>query len=181
MSALNRFSADTAAERKLLLDLCEKADIKAVESDHWANGGEGSEELSRAVVKILDEEPANFELLYDDELTLWEKTRTIAKELYHAEDITADQKVKKQFELLQKEHGKLPVCIAKTPLSFSTDPSLKGIPSGHIVPIREVRLSNGAGFVVIICGDVMTMPGLPRKPAAENIYVNDKGEIEGLF
>ncbi len=181
MVALNRFSADTAAERKLLLDLCEKIGIKAVESDHWAKGGEGSEELSHAIINMLNEEPANFEYLYNSQLSLWGKTRTIAQELYGAEDIIADQKIRNQFALLEKSHGDLPVCIAKTPLSFSTDPLLKGAPSGHVVPIREIRLSNGAGFVVVICGDVMTMPGLPRKPAAEEIYVNDKGNIEGLF
>ena len=181
MVALNRFTADTEAERKLLLELCEKTGIIAVESDHWAKGGKGSEELSHAIVKMLDEEPANFEYLYNAKLSLWGKTRTIAQELYGAEDIIADQKVRNQFAVLEKSHGDLPICIAKTPLSFSTDPMLKGAPNGHVVPIREVRLSNGAGFVVVICGDIMTMPGLPRKPAAENIYVNDKGAIEGLF
>jgi formate--tetrahydrofolate ligase len=181
MVALNRFSADTAAERKLLLDLCKKTGIKAVESNHWEKGGEGAEELSRALVKMLDEEEANFEFLYNAQLSLWGKTRTIAQELYGAEDIIADQKVRNQFAVLEKSHGDLPICIAKTPLSFSTDPLLKGAPSGHVVPIREVRLSNGAGFVVVVCGDIMTMPGLPRHPAAEKIYVNDKGEIEGLF
>jgi len=181
MVALNRFTDDTAAERKLLLELCEKTDIKAVESDHWAKGGKGSEALSQAVIEMLDKEPANFEYLYNAQLSLWGKTRTIAQELYGAEDIIADQKVRNQFSLLEKSHGDLPICIAKTPLSFSTDPLLKGAPSGHVVPIREVRLSNGAGFVVVICGDVMTMPGLPRKPAAEGIYVNQDGLIEGLF
>ena len=179
--ALNRFTADTKAERKLLLNLCEKTDIKAVESDHWARGGEGSESLSKAVIRMLDAEPANFEFLYNAQLSLWGKTRTIAQELYGAEDIIADQKIRNQFALLEKSHGGLPICIAKTPLSFSTDPLLKGAPNGHVVPIREIRLSNGAGFVVVICGDVMTMPGLPRKPAAEEIYVNKQGKIEGLF
>lgn len=181
MVALNQFSADTKAERELLLSLCEKTGMKAVESDHWARGGKGSEALSHAVIKMLDEEPANFEFLYNAQLSLWGKTRTIAQELYGAEDIIADQKVRNQFAVLEKSHGNLPICIAKTPLSFSTDPLLKGAPSGHVVPIREIRLSNGAGFVVVVCGDIMTMPGLPRKPAAESIYVNDDGEIEGLF
>lgn len=181
MVALNQFSADTLKERQLLLDLCKKTGINAVESNHWEEGGKGSIELSKAVVKMLDEEPASFEFLYNAQLSLWGKTRTIAQELYGAEDIIADQKVRNQFAVLEKSHGDLPICIAKTPLSFSTDPLLKGAPSGHVVPIREVRLSNGAGFVVVICGDVMTMPGLPRKPAAETIYVNDEGEIEGLF
>ena len=144
-------------------------------------GSEGSEALGHAVVKMIDEEPCEFEFLYNKSLSLWGKTRTIAQELYGAEDIIADKAVRKQFEKLEKSHGGLPICIAKTPLSFSTDPLLKNAPSGHVVPIREIRLSAGAGFVVVICGDIMTMPGLPRHPAAEQIYVNDDGEIEGLF
>jgi formate--tetrahydrofolate ligase len=179
--ALNRFSADTKAERKLLLDLCEKAGIKAVESDHWARGGEGAEDLSKAVVEMIETQPAKFEFLYNVQLSLWGKTRTIAQELYGAEDIIADKKVRNQFNILQESYGDLPICIAKTPLSFSTDPLLKGAPSGHMVPIREVRLANGAGFIVVICGDIMTMPGLPKRPAAEDIYVREDGEIEGLF
>jgi len=179
--ALNRFSADTKAERKLLLDLCAKAGIKAVESDHWARGGEGAEYLSKAVVEMIETQPAEFEFLYNVQLSLWGKTRTIAQELYGAEDIIADKKVRNQFNILQESYGDLPICIAKTPLSFSTDPLLKGAPSGHMVPIREVRLSNGAGFIVVICGDIMTMPGLPKRPAAEDIYVREDGEIEGLF
>jgi formate--tetrahydrofolate ligase len=179
--ALNRFNADTEAERKLLLSLCEKNHIKAVESDHWAMGSEGSEALGHAVIKMIDEEPCDFEFLYNTQLSLWGKTRTIAQELYGAEDIIADKAVRNQFEKLEKTHGSLPICIAKTPLSFSTDPLLKNAPSGHVVPVREVRLSAGAGFVVVICGDIMTMPGLPRHPAAENIFVNEAGEVEGLF
>jgi formate--tetrahydrofolate ligase len=179
--ALNRFNADTEAERELLLSLCEKSGIKAIESDHWAMGSEGSEALGQAVVKMIDEEPCEFEFLYNTQLSLWGKTRTIAQELYGAEDIIADKAVRTQFEKLQKTHGDLPICIAKTPLSFSTDPLLKNAPSGHVVPIREIRLSAGAGFVVVVCGDIMTMPGLPRHPAAENIYVNEEGLVEGLF
>ena len=181
MVALNRFNADTEAERELLLELCDKAAINAVESDHWAMGSEGSEALGHAVIKMIDEEPCEFEFLYNKSLSLWGKTRTIAQELYGAEDIIADKAVRKQFDKLEKSHGGLPICIAKTPLSFSTDPLLKNAPSGHVVPIREIRLSAGAGFVVVICGDIMTMPGLPRHPAAENIFVNEEGEIEGLF
>ena len=181
MVAINRFNTDTEAERKLILDLCHKSGIHAVEADHWAMGGEGAEELAAAMMKMLDEEPAEFEFLYNKQLSLWGKTRTIAQELYGAEDIIADKAIRKQFDKLNKEHGDLPVCIAKTPLSFSTDPHLKNAPSGHVVPIRDIRLSNGAGFVVVICGDIMTMPGLPRHPAAENIFVNDEGEVEGLF
>jgi formate--tetrahydrofolate ligase len=179
--ALNRFNADTEAERDLLLKLCEKNGIKAVESDHWAMGSEGSEALGHAVIKMIDEEPCDFEFLYNKQLSLWGKTRTIAQELYGAEDIIADKAVRTQFEKLEKTHGGLPICIAKKPLSFSTDPQLKNAPSGHVVPVREVRLSAGAGFVVVICGDIMTMPGLPRHPAAENIFVNEEGDVEGLF
>lgn len=179
--ALNRFNADTEAERQHFLALCEKNHINAVESDHWAMGGEGAQALGEAVVKMIDEEPAEFEFLYNAQLSLWGKARTIAQELYGAEDIIADKAVRKQFAKLEKSHSGLPVCIAKTPLSFSTDPLLKNAPSGHVVPIREVRLSAGAGFVVVICGDIMTMPGLPRTPAAEGIFVNENGEIDGLF
>ena len=179
--ALNRFNADTEAERELLLKLCEKNGIKAVESDHWAMGSEGSEALGHTVIKMMDEEPCDFEFLYNKQLSLWGKTRTIAQELYGAEDIIADKAVRTQFDKLEKTHGGLPICIAKTPLSFSTDPQLKNAPSGHVVPVREVRLSAVAGFVVVICGDIMTMPGLPRHPAAENIFVNEEGDVEGLF
>ncbi len=181
MVALNRFNADTKAERELFMSLCEKEGIKTVESDHWAMGSEGSEDLGKAVVAMIDDEPAQFEFLYNAQLSLWGKTRTIAQELYGAEDIIADKAVRTQFAKLEKNYGNFPVCIAKTPLSFSTDPQLKNAPSGHVVPVREVRLSAGAGFVVVICGDIMTMPGLPRTPAAEAIYVNDAGDIEGLF
>ena len=179
--ALNSFSADTDAERELLQSLCARDNIRIVESDHWARGSEGSLALSQAVVNMLDNEPAQFEYLYDAKLSLWDKTRTIAQQLYGAEDIIADKAVRRQFTKLQASHGDLPVCIAKTPLSFSTDPLLKNAPSGHVVPVRDVRLSAGAGFVVVICGDIMTMPGLPKKPAAESISVNDQGQIEGLF
>ena len=181
MVALNSFSADTDAERATFFKLCEEAGITAVESDHWARGGEGAEELAKTVVDMLDTQESNFDFLYPDDMPLWDKVKTIATELYHADDIIADQKVRNHFDLLQEKYGNLPVCIAKTPLSFTTDPSVKGAPTGHVMPIRELRLSAGAGFIVVVCGDVMTMPGLPRVPAAENIYVREDGEIEGLF
>jgi len=181
MVALNSFSADTDAERATFFKLCEEAGISAVESDHWARGGEGAENLAKEVVSMLDSQESNFDFLYPSDMTLYDKVKTVAQELYHASDISGDAKVMKQFETLQKKYGDLPVCIAKTPLSFTTDPSVKGAPSGHVINIRELRLSAGAGFIVIICGDVMTMPGLPRVPAAENIYVREDGEIEGLF
>ena len=181
MVALNSFSADTDAERATFFKLCEEAGISAVESDHWARGSEGSEALAKQVVEMLDTQESNFKFLYEDDMPLWDKVKTIATELYHADDIIADQKVRNHFNLLQEKYGNLPVCIAKTPLSFTTDPSVKGAPTGHVMPIRELRLSAGAGFIVVVCGDVMTMPGLPRVPAAENIYVREDGEIEGLF
>ncbi len=180
--AINKFSADTDAEINLLRQLCAEIGVNAIMSDHWALGGKGSVELAQQVVDIIDNEPSNFHFLYEDDIPLWDKVRTVAQELYGAQGIIADKKIRDQFASLQAEgYGDLPVCIAKTPLSFSTDPALKGAPSNHVVPIREVRLSNGAGFLVVICGDVMTMPGLPRVPAAEKIFVNPEGQIEGLF
>jgi formate--tetrahydrofolate ligase len=181
MVAINSFVADTDAERACLIKLCNDSDINIVESSHWENGSAGSTELAKSVVKIIAEQPANFEFLYQSNLSLWTKTRTIAHELYGAVDIIANTKVRKMFAKFQEKHGELPVCIAKTPLSFSTDPLLKGVPTDHVVPIMDLRLSHGAKFVVVICGDVMTMPGLPRRPAAEDIYVNEEGNIEGLF
>ena len=180
--AINRFSADTDAESDLLRQLCAEIGARAIMCDHWAMGGEGTVDLAKEVVRMIDEEENNFRFLYDDDLPLWDKTRTIAQELYGAQGIIADQRVRNAFAKLQDDgYGNLPVCIAKTPLSFTTDPDCKGAPSNHVVPIRDVRLSAGAGFVVVICGDIMTMPGLPRVPAAEKIYVNKEGLIEGLF
>ncbi|MCP3666748.1 MAG: formate--tetrahydrofolate ligase [Gammaproteobacteria bacterium] len=180
--AINRFSSDTKSELNLLRQLCAEIGVSAIVCDHWAKGGEGAIELAQHVVDLIDNEPANFRLLYEDDMRLWDKVRTIAQEIYDAQGIIADKKIRDRFASLEEEgYGHLPVCVAKTPLSFSTDPGLLGAPSGHVVPIREVRLSAGAGFVVVICGDIMTMPGLPRVPTAEKIYVNEAGEIEGLF
>ena len=179
--AINRFSADTDAEIELLQKKCAEIGVQAIMCDHWAMGGEGTEELAREVVAMIDRQPTEFRYLYDDATPLWDKVKTVATELYGADDIIADQKVRDQFAKLQEDFGELPVCIAKTPMSFSTDPDLRGAPTGHVVPIREVRLSAGAGFVVVICGNIMTMPGLPRVPTAEKIFVNQAGHIEGLF
>lgn len=180
--AINKFSADTPAEVNLLRQLCAEIGVKAFICDHWALGGKGAVDLAKNVVEMIENEPSNFHFLYPDEMPLMDKVRTIAQELYGAQGIIADQKVRDELHTLQNEgYGHLPVCIAKTPLSFSTDAALKGAPSNHVVPIREVRLSNGAGFLVVICGDVMTMPGLPRVPAAEKIHVNKAGHVEGLF
>jgi formate--tetrahydrofolate ligase len=180
--AINKFSADTPAEVNLLRQLCAEIGVKAFICDHWALGGKGAVDLAKNVVEMIEKEPSKFHFLYPDEMPLMDKVRTIAQELYGAQGVIADQKVRDELQTLQDEgYGHLPVCIAKTPLSFSTDAALKGAPSNHVVPIREVRLSNGAGFLVVICGDVMTMPGLPRVPAAEKIHVNKAGHVEGLF
>ena len=150
---------------------------------HWANGGKGTKDLAKKVVEICKKSKKNnFKFLYNEKETLWNKIETIAKEIYKASKITADEKVKEELIKFEKNgYGKLPVCIAKTQYSFSVDPKLKGAPSDHEIPIREVRLSSGAEFIVVICGSIMTMPGLPRVPAADSIKINNKGEIDGLF
>jgi formate--tetrahydrofolate ligase len=174
--AINKFSADTEAEMAALLDACAELEVEAVLADHWAAGAAGAADLARAVVRTIAERPSDFRTLYADDMGLWEKTRTIARTLYGASDIIANKRVRNQFsDLEQAGFGSFPVCIAKTQYSLSTDPDLKGAPSGHVVPIREVRLAGGAEFVVVICGDIMTMPGLPRKPAADSISVDSQG------
>ena len=179
---LNRFSADSEAERALVLERCQALGAAAVESDHWASGGAGAEDLANKVVETIDGTPSNFKPLYADDVPLWDKVRTVAQEVYGADDIIADKKVRTQFKDLQDGgFGHFPVCIAKTQYSFSTDPNLKGAPSNHVVPVREVRVSAGAEFLVVVCGDIMTMPGLPRTPAANSINVDESGNIIGLF
>jgi formate--tetrahydrofolate ligase len=179
--ALNRFSGDRAEELHQVEQACAEIGATAVSCDHWARGGAGAETLARVVVETLDSEPAAFRPLYPDDLPLWEKTRTIAQDLYGAQGIIADQKVRDAFRRLQEGgYGHYPVCIAKTPLSFSTDPQLKGAPARHVVPVREVRLAAGAEFIVVVCGDIMTMPGLPRVPSAARIRVAGDGRIDGL-
>ena len=149
---------------------------------HWADGGEGTKELAQTVASICEAKSKTFKYLYEDDLPLFKKIEKIALEIYHASEVVADTKVRQQLKDFEaKGYGNLPVCIAKTQYSFSTDPSLKGAPSGHVLPVREVRLSSGAEFVVVVCGEIMTMPGLPRVPAADSIKLNDEGEIEGLF
>ncbi len=180
--AVNHFTADTAAEVELLRKKMAHHGAPVVESRHWADGGRGAEELAREVVRVIDSTPSNFRLLYGDDEPLWDKIKAVATKIYGAADITADTKVRNQIRKLQDDgYGKLPVCIAKTQYSFSTDPLLRGAPSGHVVNIREVRLSAGAEFIVPICGDIMTMPGLPREPAANKIDVDESGRIVGLF
>ena len=180
--SINRFSSDTDAEMALLRKLCAKVNVECVLADHWATGGAGAIDLAKTVVRTVSEKPSKFHTLYPDDMTLWEKTRTIAREIYGASDITADKSVKDRFADLEKEgFGKFPICVAKTQYSFTTSADTKGAPSGFTIPIREVRLSAGAEFVVVICGDIMTMPGLPKVPAANHIKLNAKGEVEGLF
>jgi formate--tetrahydrofolate ligase len=179
--AINRFIQDTPAEIDTLRQLCAGMGVKVIECTHWADGSAGTEELAKEVVNIIENTPGKFKYLYEDGATLWEKTRTIAREIYRASDITADTKVRKQFEEYQKLYGNFPICMAKTQYSFSTDPSLIGAPENHSVNIRELRLSAGAEFIVAVCGDIMIMPGLPKVPAAVSIFVNEEGQVEGLF
>ncbi len=179
--AINRFTSDSDAELDLVRKFCAQFGVEAVECTHWSDGGAGTEALAREVVRVADR-GAHFMPLYDDAMSLWDKVRTIARRIYGADDVIADKKVRAQFEAYEEDgFGHLPVCIAKTQYSFSTDPELRGAPSGHVVPIREVRLSAGAGFVVVICGEIMTMPGLPRVPAATRIRIGASGYTEGLF
>jgi formate--tetrahydrofolate ligase len=180
--AVNHFNGDTDEEFAVIRDAATPLGVDVCLCTHWANGGAGAVELAEKVLALADSDAANFKPLYPSSLSLVEKTRTIAREIYGATEISLNDKAAKRFAQLEQEgHGDKPVCIAKTQYSFSTDPQLRGAPTGHIVPVRDVRLCAGAGFVVAICGDIMTMPGLPRRPAAEGIYLNEDGEIEGLF
>ncbi len=180
--AINRFTADTDAEVEIVRAFCEPFHVRAIVCTHWADGGKGTADLAEHIVKLCDGGTAQFRTLYGDDLSLWEKTATIAREIYGADDIIADKKIRRQFAKLERDgYGKYPICMAKTQYSFSTDPNLLGAPSGHVVPIREIRLAAGAEFVVVVCGTIMTMPGMPREPAASAIYVDDEGRIEGLF
>ena len=180
--AINRYTADTDAEVKEVQRHCDNFGVTAVDCTHWADGGDGAIELAQQVAKLADSGAAQFRTLYNDDLSLWEKAKRVATNIYGADDIIADKKVRQQMAQFESEgYGHYPVCMAKTQYSFSTDPSLLGAPTGHVVPIREVRLAAGAEFVVIVCGAIMTMPGLPRAPAANNISVNSEGRIEGLF
>jgi len=180
--AVNHFITDTDQEVKALIDYCKTLSVKATLCTHWSNGGEGTKELANDIVKLCEKGENKFKFLYEDSTPLFKKIETIAKEIYHASEVVADTKVRDQLKNFQENgYGELPICIAKTQFSFSTDPSLKGAPSGHVLPIREVRLSSGAEFIVVVCGAIMTMPGLPRVPAADSIRINDKGDTEGLF
>jgi formate--tetrahydrofolate ligase len=179
--AINHRTHDTEAELKVLVARCEKLGAKVVVAKHWAEGGKGAVELANVVVEMC-EQPNNFKFVYDENLPLWDKMKTIASKIYGASDITAEAKVRGQIKRLQDDgYGHYPICVAKTQYSFSTDPQLRGAPSNHVVTIREVRLAAGAEFIVLVCGDVMTMPGLPKIPSANAIDVNDEGKIVGLF
>ncbi len=180
--AINDFITDTEKEHAAIIEHCKKIGVECKISSHWEKGGEGASDLAEEVAKIADSNLAQFKTLYDDKMSLWDKTQYIAQNIYGAAEIIADKKVRNQFQKLEDDgFGEYPICMAKTQYSFSTDPLLMGAPSGHDVPIKEVRLSAGAEFIVVVCGDIMTMPGLPRIPAAENIDVDADGLIQGLF
>ena len=179
--AINHFVADTENEMQALQEECKSIGVEAVPCYHWAKGGEGTVELAKKVVEIANG-INTFKYLYEDKISLLEKIKTIATEIYDADDVIADSKIRDQLKQFEENgYGDFPICIAKTQYSFSTDPTLKGAPSNHSIPIREVRLSSGAEFIVVVCGGIMTMPGLPSVPAANSIFLNDEGEIEGLF
>lgn len=179
---INHFVTDTDAEVQAIKDYAKSLGAEAVLSRHWELGGEGAEELAKKVVEVAEAGNANFSPIYPDDMSLFHKIETIAKRIYWADEVLADQRVRDQLKLWEEQgYGNLPICMAKTQYSFTTDPSVRGAPTGHSIPVREVRLSAGAGFVVVVCGEIMTMPGLPRTPAAQTIRLNDAGEIEGLF
>jgi len=180
--AINRFISDSAAEAAAIADYCTDFGVEAITCEHWEKGSAGTEDLARKVVELADSGQSQFRPLYDDSLSLWDKIRTVCRDIYGADDAIADKKVRqllKDFEAAG--YGHFPVCMAKTQYSFSTDPSLKGAPSNHVVPVREVRLSAGAEFIVVVCGEIMTMPGLPRVPAAEAIHLDEDNLVQGLF
>ena len=180
--AINHFVTDTESEIQAVKDYVATLGVEAILCKHWAQGSAGIEDLARKVVELAESGQAQFAPLYPDEMPLFDKIETIAKSIYHAGEVIAEKSVREQLRQWEAQgYGKLPICMAKTQYSFSTDPNLRGAPSGHTVPVREVRLSAGAGFIVVITGEIMTMPGLPRTPSSEKICLNDKGQIEGLF
>jgi formate--tetrahydrofolate ligase len=180
--AVNHFISDTDAEVDAIKDYCKTHGVQAFKCLHWAKGGEGIEELSRHVAELADKGSAQFKPIYNDDIPLFEKVSTIAKEIYRADEVIADKSVRDQLKTWEAAgYGKFPICVAKTQYSFTTDPNRKGAPINHTIPIREVRLSAGAEFIVVICGDIMTMPGLPKAPSAEVIGLDDAGQIQGLF
>ena len=179
---INDYVTDTEQEHAAIINFCKEIGVQCRISSHWEKGGKGASDLAEEVVRIADSSSSKFKPLYDNKMSLWDKTEYIAQNIYGASEIIADKKVRNQFKKLEDDgFGEYPVCMAKTQYSFSTDPLLMGAPSGHDVPIREVRLSAGAEFIVVVCGEIMTMPGLPRVPASEGIDVDDEGLIQGLF
>ena len=180
--AINHFVLDTDAEVQAVQDYCGEMGAEAIVSKHWADGSAGSENLARRVAEVADGGEADFSPIYPDNMPLADKIQNICKNIYRADEAVMDKKILDQLKDWEAQgYGHLPVCMAKTQYSFSTDPNLRGAPTGHVIPVREVRISAGAGFIVAVCGEIMTMPGLPRHPAAETICINDKGDIEGLF
>ncbi|MCH8154095.1 MAG: formate--tetrahydrofolate ligase [Proteobacteria bacterium] len=180
--AINNYVTDSEAEHLAIKNYCKEFDVECIVSSHWEHGGDGAAELAEQVIDLVNHHKSQFRSLYKDDLPLWDKARRIARTIYGADDIIADKKVRQQFAQFEEEgYGSYPICMAKTQYSFSTDPQLLGAPSGHDVPIRELRLATGAEFLIVICGAIMTMPGLPRVPSAEQIDVTDAGRITGLF
>jgi formate--tetrahydrofolate ligase len=180
--AVNHFVKDTDAEVQAVQDYCAEMGTEAIVSKHWADGSAGSKNLAKRVAEVADADEANFSPIYPDDMNLADKIQNICKKIYRADQAVMDKKILDQLKDWEDQgYGHLPVCMAKTQYSFSTDPNLRGAPTGHVIPVREVRISAGAGFIVAVCGEIMTMPGLPRHPAAETICINENGEIDGLF
>ncbi|MHB8495277.1 MAG: formate--tetrahydrofolate ligase [Casimicrobiaceae bacterium] len=180
--SVNHFTHDTDAEIKLLAKKMAHHEAPIIVARHWAEGGKGAEELARAVVSMIDSTPSDFKFVYEEGLSIWDKVKAVATKIYGASDVTADTKVRAQIKKLQDDgYGHYPICVAKTQYSFSTDPALRGAPSGHVINVREVRLAAGAEFIVLVCGDIMTMPGLPKRPSSERIDIDAQGNVIGLF
>jgi formate--tetrahydrofolate ligase len=180
--AINHFVTDTDDEINAIKDFVAAHGSEAILSKHWEFGSEGSKELATRVAEIADANLADFAPIYPDDMPLFEKIETIAKRIYRANEVVADKQILNQLKQWEKQgYGKLPICMAKTQYSFTTDPTRRGAPDNHSLPVREVRLAAGAGFVIAICGEIMTMPGLPSVPSAENIHINEAGQIDGLF
>ena len=180
--AVNQFTSDTESEFNEIKKYCEKLGVKAILCSHWSTGSKGSTDLAKEVVALTDDKTTQFRTLYENSMTLWDKTSLIAKSMYGASEIIADKNIREQFKNLQESgYGEFPICMAKTQYSFSTDPNLKGAPSSHAVPIKEVRLAAGAEFIVVVAGEIMTMPGLPKVPSANSIMLDSKSNITGLF
>ncbi|MDE2002661.1 MAG: formate--tetrahydrofolate ligase, partial [Betaproteobacteria bacterium] len=180
--SVNHFTHDTDAEIKLLAKKMAHHEAPIIVARHWAEGGKGAEELARAVVSMIDSTPSDFKFVYEEGLSIWDKVKAVATKIYGAADVTADTKVRAQIKKLQDDgYGHYPICVAKTQYSFSTDPALRGAPSGHVINVREVRLAAGAEFIVLVCGDIMTMPGLPKRPSSERIDIDAQGNVVGLF